>query len=64
MKFSELGYLEKDIDLLLDILELEGEEWKLSVVNRMLEELCRMERIINPSWYLSEEFLGIKYENQ
>jgi hypothetical protein len=64
LKYSEPRYLEKDIDLLLDILELEGEEWKLSVVNRMLEELCRMERIINPSWYWSEEFLGIKYENQ
>ena len=56
--------LEQDINLLLNILELENDRWKLSVVNRMLDEMCKMERIINPSWYWSEKFLGIEYENK
>jgi hypothetical protein len=59
-----LENLEQDINLLLDILELEDDQWKLSVVNRMLDEMCKMERILNPSWYWSKEFLGVEYENK
>ena len=41
-------------------LEDEGEFLKLAVVDQMLDEMARMERIINPEWYWSKEYLGIE----
>lgn len=52
--------LETEVNLLLDYLQEEGPYWQLRIVKRMLDEMCRMERIINPSWYWSKEYLGIE----
>jgi len=41
-------------------LEDEEEFLKLAVVNQMIDEMARMERIINPEWYWSKEYLGIE----
>lgn len=41
-------------------LEDEGEFLKLAVVDQMIDEMARMERIINPEWYWSKEYLGIE----
>jgi hypothetical protein len=56
---EEDEFVEEVKQLRID-LEDEGELWKLYVVNKMLDEMARMERLLYPEWYWSKEFLRIK----
>ena len=55
-------FLTDSVKLLMEILEKDKEHWKLLVVSAMLDELCRMERILYPEYYWSKEYLDKSLE--
>lgn len=57
----EKDELVQDVETLLEELNNSSQYWKMYVILRMVDELARLERMANPSYYWNGEYLRDKY---